>query len=197
MRGTATAHEVRPVLRTSRPRPELWHAGPRESDIRFSLRHLVVARLTGRVGRWRAGFVIDLDQPDRSSIEVIIDAASIETGVPERDSYARSPEFLNVSRFPEIQFRSRDVHVRDGRDVTITGDLTIRDVTREVPVEVERIPAAAVQSQISKLVFKGHVSVRRQDFGLRWHDELDRAASLLAGDYIDIDFRVNARRGAK
>jgi len=197
MRGTATAHEVRPVPRISRPRPELWHAGPRESEIRFSLRHLVVARLTGRVGRWRAGFVIDLDQPERSSIEVVIDAASIETGVPERDSYARSPEFLNVSRFPEIQFRSRTVRVCDDRHLAITGDLTIRDVTREVPVEVDRSPTVAVQSHVSKLVFKGHVSVRRQDFGLRWHDEPDRAASLLAGDHIDIDFRVNARRGAK
>ena len=197
MRGTATAHEVRPVLRISRPRPELWHAGPRESDIRFSLRHLVVARLTGRVGRWRAGFVIDLDQPDRSSIEVIIDAGSIETGSPERDTYARSPEFLNVSRFPEIHFRSRDVRMRDERHLTVTGDLTIRDVTREVEFEVERLRAVAVQSQVAKLVFRGRASVRRHDFGLRWHDEPDRAASLLAGDHIDIDFEVNARRGAK
>jgi polyisoprenoid-binding protein YceI len=195
--ATATAHEVQPPVRTSRPRPELWHAGPRESEIRLSLRHHVVARLAGRVGRWRASFVIDLDQPSRSSIEVIVDAASIETGAPERDSYARSAEFLNVSRFPEIRFQSRDIHARGDRRLTIIGDLTIRDVTREVQVEVERTPAVAVRSQVSKLVFKGHVSVPRQDFGLRWHDEPDRAAGLLAADHIDIEFKVNARRGAK
>jgi len=197
MRATATVSEVQPPAWTGRPRPELWHAGPRESDIRFSLRHLVLARITGRVGRWRASFVIDLDQPGRSYIDVVIDAGSIETGAPERDSYARSSEFLNVGRFPEIRFCSRDVRARGDRRLIVTGDLTIRDVTREVEVEVERTPAVAVRSQVSKLVFKGHVSVQRQDFGLRWHGEPDHAAGLLAGDHIDIDFKVNARRGAK
>ena len=197
MRAMVTAHEVQPARRKSRPRPELWHAGPRESEIRFSLRHLVLARITGRVGRWRASFVIDLDQPDRSSIDIVIDAGSIETGAPERDSYALSAEFFNVGRFPEIRFHSRDVRTRSDRHLTVIGELTIRDVTREVQVEVERTPAVVVRSQVSRLVFNGHVSVRRHDFGLLWHGEPDRAAALLAGDHVDNEFKVNARRGPK
>ena len=193
----ATAHEHQPVVRTSRPRPELWHAGPRESELRFSLRHLILAKISGRIGRWRASFVIDLDQPSRSSIEVVVDAGSVETSAAERDELTHSVAFLDVGRFPEIRFRSREVRPRDGgRHLTITGDLTIRDVTREVEVEVEKMPTVAVRSQVSKLSFKGHVSMRRQDFGLRWYSEGEKGG-LLAGDHVDIDFKVNARRGAK
>lgn len=193
----AAAHERQPVVRRSRPRPELWHAGPRESELRFSLRHLVLGKLSGRIGRWRASFVIDLDQPSRSSIEVVVDAGSLETSAAERDELTRSAAFLDVGHFPEIRFRSRDVRPRDGgRHLTITGDLTIRDVTREVEVEVEKMPTVAVRSQVSKLSFKGHVNIRRQDFGLRWYSESENGG-LLAGDHVDIDFKVNARRGAK
>ena len=193
----ATAHERQPAVRRSRPRPELWHAGPRESELRFSLRHLIMAKISGRIGRWRASFVLDLDQPSRSSIDVVVDAASLETTAAERDELTRSPAFLDVGRFPEIRFRSRDVRTRDGgRHLTVTGDLTIRDVTREVEVEVERMPAVAVRSDVSKLSFKGHVGIRRQDFGLRWYSEHEKGG-LLAGDHVDIDFKVNARRGAK
>jgi polyisoprenoid-binding protein YceI len=193
----AAAHERQPVIRRSRPRPELWHAGPRESELRFSLRHFVLAKISGRIRRWRASFVIDLAQPSRSSIEVVVDASSLETGTAERDELTRSAAFLNVARFPEIQFHSREVRRRDGgRQLSVTGDLTIRDVTREVEVEVERLPTVAAQSHVSKLSFKGHVSIRRQDFGLRWYSEREKGG-LLAGDHVDIDFEVNARRGAK
>jgi polyisoprenoid-binding protein YceI len=193
----ATARERQPVVRKSRPRPELWHAGPRESELRFSLRHLIVAKISGRVGRWRASFVIDLDQPSRSSIEVVVDAGSLETSAPGRDELTHSTAFLDVGRFPEIHFHSREVRPRDGgRHLTITGDLTIRGVTREVEVQVEKLPTVAVQSHVAKLSFKGHTSIRRQDFGLRWHSDREKSG-LLAGDHVDIDFKVNARRGAK
>ena len=193
----ATGYERQPAVRRSRPRPDLWHAGPRESELRFSLRHLIRAKISGHIGRWRASFVIDLDQPSRSSIEVVVDAASIETSAGERDEVAGSTAFLDVGRFPEIRFRSREVRPRaGGRRLTITGDLTIRDVTREVEVDVERLPTVAVRSQVSMLSFKGHVSIRRRDFGLRWYSEREKGG-LLAGDRVDIDFKVNARRGAK
>jgi polyisoprenoid-binding protein YceI len=192
----AMVQEVQPAPRHSRPRPEIWHAGPRESELRFSLRHLILARLSGRFSRWRASFVIDLDQPSRSSIEVVIDAASLETDAGERDEQTRSAAFLDVGRFPEIRFVSREVRPHGDRRMSITGDLTIRDVTREAQVEVERMPTVTVHSRVSKLVFKGHVSISRQDFCLRWPGEPD-GGGLRAGDNIDVDFKVNARRGAK
>ena len=94
--------------------PELWHAGPRESEILFALRHPDLAEIKGRVGRWKATFVVDLEEPSRCSIEVIAEAAGLDTGVAERDGYARSEAFLDVARFPEIRFRSREIVPEDG-----------------------------------------------------------------------------------
>lgn len=178
-------------------RPEIWHAGPRESEIVFSLRQLDGGEISGRVGRWRATFVVDLDQPRRSSIEVIIDAGSLETGGSEGDSQARAEGFLDVARFPEMRFRSHAIHPDEGdRRLTIIGDLTIRDVTREIRLVVEHEGTASLREPDSKLSFKGHTSVRRRDFGLRWQQELE-GDGLVAVDVVDVDLRVNARRGAK
>ena len=80
--------------------------------------------------------------------------------------------------------------------MTIVGDLTIRDVTREIRMLVEHEGAESLREPGSKLAFKGHVSVQHLDFGLRWQQELERSG-LVAGDVVDVDLRVNARRGAK
>jgi polyisoprenoid-binding protein YceI len=181
-----------------RPRPEPWHAGPRQSRIRFSLRHLIVAKMSGKVVRWRASFIIDPDDPGRSSIDVVIDAASLQTGVTERDRHVRSAEFLDVARFPEIQYRSREVRLQRGnRRFTIIGDLTIRNVTREVPVTIARKGAASQLAQAAKLSFTGRATISRRDFGLRWPHERERGAGLMAGDKVDIQLEINARRGVK
>ena len=176
--ATATAQELQPAPRKSRPRPELWHAGPRESEIRFSLRHLIVAKISGRVGRWRASFVIDLNQPSRSSIEVVIDAGSLESGAPERDQLRRVRRTSSTSGvFPKFDSLAAPYARAATGACRSPATSRIRDVTREVEVEVERTPAVAVRSQVSKLVFKGHVSIRREDFGLHWPGE----PALLAG----------------
>jgi polyisoprenoid-binding protein YceI len=180
-------------------RADLWHAGPRESEIRFSLKHLGLAEVSGHVGRWSAAITLDVDQPSRSSIDVVVDASSLETGATVRDNHMRSSGFLNIVTYPEIRFRSRQIRsVDDDRRFTVVGDLTIRDVTREVTVAVERqdpsrtIPARAASER--KLVFTARASINRQDFGLRWHQELDWGG-LIAGDKVDLESRVVARPG--
>lgn len=186
------------AVRQRRPRPEPWHAGPRESELRFSLRRLLVTRVSGRVGHWRASCVVDLDQPGRSSIDVVIDAASITTGDAARDAYARSAEFLDVARFPEIRFRSREVRPQPGgRRLKIVGDLTIRDVTREVAVIVDDKGAASLRSRSPRLVFTGRASISRHDFGLRWYHERDQRAGVIAGDAVDVELDLSVRRGLK
>ena len=175
-------------------RPELWHAGPRESEILFSLKGLGLAAITGRVGRWRATVVVDLEQPSRYALDVVIDAGSLDTGESDRDDYARSPAFLDVARFPEMRFRSREIGAGDGgQTLTITGDLTIKGVTREVRFVVAQDNPESLLAGESKLTFKGHISIRRLDFGLRWQDE----PAFAAGDVVDVDLSVSARRGAK
>ena len=176
MRGAPSRDEQRtadkPVDRT-----QIWHAGPPESEIRFSLRHLVLAEIHGRVGRWNASFTVNHDQPTKSSIDVVIDAASLETGTTERDNHTRSRAFLNVVAFPEIRFRSREIRPRLGnRSLAVIGDLTIRGVTREIELEVHREEEVPLPVRGETLAFTARASMSRQEFGLRWHEELDRGA---------------------
>lgn len=172
---------------------QVWEAGPPDSHIQFSLRHLVLTEITGVVGRWRAKLALDPEHPIRSSVEVVADAGSLETGVVERDNHMRSAEFLDILTFPEIHFRSTDVRLgEDQGRYLIVGDLTIRDVTREVTMVAERLGPSAPLAAGSRLDFAAYAIVNRQDFGLRWNQDLDRGG-LVASDRIDLRISVAAR----
>jgi polyisoprenoid-binding protein YceI len=179
----------------SRGGRELWRANFPESEIRFSIRHLVLSEIRGRVGRWSATWSSDADDATLGSVEVVIDAGSLETGSIERDNHTRSSSFLNIAAFPQIRFRSRTIHAVTGRRLAMAGELTIRDVTRPVTVMMERQdhaePAARLDS--ARMRFKGRASIRRRDFGLRWHEEAGTGA-LIAGDQVDIDIALTLRR---
>ena len=96
-----------------------------------------------------------------------------------------------------MRFRSNEIDPADGgRRLTIVGDLTIRDVTREVQVVVDHAGPEPLLAGASTIDFRGKVSIRRQDFGLRWRDELEHSR-LVAADVVDIDLKINVRGGAK
>jgi polyisoprenoid-binding protein YceI len=125
---------------------------------------------------------------------VVVDAGSLETGTVERDNQIRSPEFLDIRVFPEIGFRSREIRPGNGEGrFVIVGDLTIRDVTREVTVIAERQGPTPPPTGEPKLVFVAHATVDRQDFGLHWNQDLDHGG-IVAGDKVDLQIRIDARR---
>jgi polyisoprenoid-binding protein YceI len=172
---------------------ELWHAGPPESEIRFALRHLVMAEIAGRATRWSATLTFDFEQPSLSSVEVVIDAASLDTGATERDNHVRSAEFLDVFDFPQIRFESREVRpVGPGR-YEVAGDLTIRDVTRTVTLEVEERTPREPGAIAEPLVFTAQATIDRQAFGLHWNQDLD-VGGVVVGDKIDLRIALEARR---
>jgi polyisoprenoid-binding protein YceI len=157
---------------------------------------MVLTEIRGLVRRWHARVVLDPDQLARSSIDVVVDAGSLETGVIERDNHIRSAEFLNISEFPEIRFRSQEVQPGKGRDrYIIRGELTIRNVTREVRVLAERQRLPDDGAPGSKMVFLAHALVNRQDFGLSWNQDFDRGG-VVAGDVVDLRVSVTARQPA-
>ncbi len=174
---------------------ELWQAGPPESEMRFTFRHFVFGEISGLVGRWRATILPDFDRPSRSSVQVIVDPASLDTANAERDDQIRSPEFLDVRSFPEIRFRSAAVRAgdREGRFL-IAGHLTIRNVTNEVTVTADRQGANHAATG-DALLFSAQATIDRQRFGLHWNQDLDRGG-VVVGDKVDLRFRVEARRGA-
>jgi len=173
---------------------ELWHAGPSTSEIRFRLRHLVVTKIDGRAARWQAELFFDFDEPSRSWVDVVIDAASLETGAVERDNHIRSAEFLDVVAFPTIRFRSHLVRAEGPGRYQIIGDLTIRDVTREVTLAVEGRPPGVVAATEPRPAFKARTTINRQGFGLHWNQDLD-SGGVVVGDEIEIEIALEAHRG--
>ena len=174
-------------------RAEVWHAGPPSSEIRFRLRHMVVTEITGRAARWRADLSLDFEQPGRSRVEVVVDAGSLETGAVERDNHVRSAEFLEIQRFPEMRFRSRDIRGAGAGRFEIVGDLTIRGITREATlIAVARSPLPG-PTPAAPVSFSAHMTVRRQDFGLRWNQDFD-AGGVVVGDNIDVEINLQATR---
>jgi polyisoprenoid-binding protein YceI len=162
---------------------------PHRSEIRFSLRHLVISQIRGEVTRFHGMIRLDTVEPTRSNIDLVMDAGSLETGDPERDQHLRSPEFLDVGRFPEMRFRSREVSSAGGggggRHYVLTGDLTIRDVCREVRLDVEDRGSGIGSPTGASGPFAAHTTINRRDFGLRWNQDLD-SGGVVVGDKIDI-----------
>ena len=176
------------------PSLAIWNAGPPESEIRFSLRHLLLTQMIGRATRWKAVAAIDLEQPVRSWVDVVIDAASLDTGDAERDEHIRSIEFLDARLCPEIRYHSREVIPQPGADRwTVNGDLTIRQVTLPATIELERDDGTAWGPDV--IALKGRAVINRQDFGLRWNQDLDRQG-VVVGNEIELTMRIVAHREA-
>jgi polyisoprenoid-binding protein YceI len=151
-------------------------------------------QITGVVRRWHATLEIDRAQPGRSFVEVVLDAGSLETGNVERDALVRSAEFLDAARFPEIRFRSTEIRQLDGADrFVVVGDLTVRDLTREVVLIAERPASAEVPD--APLDFTANGLVDRQELRLHWNQDLDRGG-VVVGDEIELAIRVKAKHAA-
>src|SRR5437870_4063702 len=115
----------------------IWNLDTAHSGINFSVRHMVVSKVRGRFAKYSGSIRIDEADLTRSSVNVTIDAGSIDTGVADRDTHLRSADFFDVETFPELRFASRRVEkVGEGR-YRVVGELTIRDVTREIALDAE------------------------------------------------------------
>lgn len=163
------------------------------SAIHFSVRHMVVAKVRGRFGAYRARLALDEADLTQSQLEVVIDAGSIDTGVADRDAHLRSADFLDVERFPTLRYQSRKIERLGADRYRIIGDLTIRDVTREVTVDVERDGTAKDPWGNWRSFFTAKASIDRNDFGLRWNQVLE-AGGVLVGDRVDIEAEMQIVR---
>jgi polyisoprenoid-binding protein YceI len=166
-----------------------WNIDTSHSGINFSVRHMVVSKVRGRFAKF-AG-VIDLNEDDltHSTLEATIDAASIDTGTPERDAHLRSADFFDAEAFPTLRYRSRRIEALSGDRYRVIGDLTIRDVTREVPLEVEYGGRAVDPWGNERAGFSARASLERKEFGLAWNQVLE-AGGVLVGERVDIDIEL-------
>jgi polyisoprenoid-binding protein YceI len=179
---TVAGHEVPPAGR--------WVVDPAHSHVDFIVRHMMISKVRGRFREFSGEIRID-EIPERSSVEATINAASIDTGDEERDRHLRSPEFLDVEHHPEITFRSLTIRAADEHHWKLTGELTIRGVTRPVTLLVEYCGTAVDPWGNTRAAFLASGEINREDFAMTWNQALE-AGGLLVGKGVKLDVDVEA-----
>ncbi|MEV5000262.1 YceI family protein [Nocardioides sp. LML1-1-1.1] len=164
------------------------------SRLGFVARHAVVTKVRGQFTDWNATAHIDTADPAASSVTLTINPASVSTGSPDRDGHLQSPDFFDAAQFPEWTFVSTEVS-RDGSDWTITGDLTIKDVTKPVTIEFEENGSAKDPFGNVRVGFEGDVTVNRKDWGLTWNAALE-TGGVLVSEKIKLEFDISAIKNA-
>ncbi len=164
------------------------------SRLGFVARHAVVTKVRGQFGEWSGTAHIDTANPANSSVNVTINAASVSTGSADRDGHLTSPDFFDTAQFPEWKFASTEVS-RDGDEWTITGDLTIKDVTKPVTIEFEENGSAKDPFGNIRVGFEGDVTVNRKDWGLTWNAALE-TGGVLVSEKIKLEFDLSAIKNA-
>lgn len=156
-------------------------------------RHAMVTTVRGAFTAFEGTAHLDVANPPASSVSLRIEAASIDTGTPDRDAHLRSADFLDVEKFPDLWFRSTGVEQVDEEIYRVIGDLTIKDVTRPVSVDFTLTGSARDPWGQLRVGFEGALAIRRADWGLTWNTPLD-TGGVLVSDKIQIEFDVSAVR---
>ena len=164
------------------------------SRIGFVARHAMVTKVRGSFDEWQGTAHIDTANPAASSVNLTIKAASVSTGNADRDGHLLSADFFDVENFPEWTFVSTAVS-RDGDEWTVTGDLTIKDVTHAVTIEFEEGGSAKDPFGNLRIGFEGETTVNRKDWGLTWNAALE-TGGLLVSEKIKLEFDVSAIRNS-
>jgi polyisoprenoid-binding protein YceI len=171
-----------------------WDFDLSHSSINFHVRHLMVSKVHGRFAAWKG--VLELDDQDltKSRLEVTIDAASIDTKEQKRDDHLRSADFFDADKYPTLTFKSTQIQ-RTSDGYTVTGDLTIKDVTKRVTLEVEGGDQVNDPWGGTRTGFSAKTSINRKEFGLNWNVALE-AGGFLVGDKIEIGLEIEAVKKA-
>ena len=175
-----------------------WTVDGSHSVAEFSAKHMMITRVKGRIADLRGTVTIDEASPERSAVDVELDAASIDTRSEQRDAHLRSADFLDVERFPLITFRSRRIEGarRDqGTNFRVVGDLTIRGVTREVVLDATYEGRGRDPWGGERVSFSATTTIDRRDFGLTWNTALETGGVLVSND-VRIALEVQAVRAA-
>jgi polyisoprenoid-binding protein YceI len=161
------------------------------SDVTFSVRHMVFAKVRGHFTKWTAELAFDPANPAASSVNVSIDASSIDTREAQRDGHLKSPDFLDVEKYPNITYKSTKVEKAGDKKYVVTGDLSIHGVTKPVKLEVEELGGGKDPWGNTRAAFSAKTRVDRGDYGLKWNQALE-TGGVLVGEHIDIEIDVEA-----
>lgn len=176
-------------MNTQATQTTLWEIDPAHSSANFSIRHMMIAKVHGGFTKLSGQLTLDRKDPSKSSVEAVIDAASIDTREPKRDEHLRSADFFDVQKYPSIAFKSKRVE-QDGDGTKVVGDLTLHGVTREVTLEVEGLDSEMKDPWGNvKIGASASTKIKRKEFGLTWNAALE-TGGVLVGDDVSITLDI-------
>jgi polyisoprenoid-binding protein YceI len=168
----------------------LYNIDGAHTSVEFVGRHLMITKVRGRFGDVR-GHITIAEEPEDSHVEVEIGAASLSSGNDDRDGHLKSADFFDVERYPTISFRSTAIRARRDDTWEVDGNLTVRDVTQPVTLQVDFDGADLSPFGDERIGFSAATDVNREDFGLTWNMALE-SGGLLVGKTARIELSVQA-----
>ncbi|WP_228976948.1 YceI family protein [Streptomyces sp. DH12] len=189
---TRTATAVDPALAAL---TGTYTIDPAHSTLGFTARHAMVTNVRGAFTDHDGSLVLDGTDPSASSASIDVRIASVDTGSADRDAHLRGPDFFDAETFPLMTFRSTAAEALGGADYRITGDLTIKGVTRPVAIDLEFNGAAKDPFGNERVGFEGKAEILRSDWGLTWNAALE-TGGVLVSDKIKLTFEISAIRTA-
>jgi polyisoprenoid-binding protein YceI len=162
-----------------------WQIDPNHSAAQFAVRHLGLSTVRGAFTKVSGTIQLDDKDATKSSVDVTIDAASVDTRVPDRDKDLRSDHFFEVEKYPTLTFKSTKVEQTEAGKLKVTGDLTIHGVTKQIVLDVEG-PTAPVKDPWGnqRAAANATAKINRQDFGVKWNAKMDNGGWVVGDDVV-------------
>ena len=169
--------------------PTSWNVDPAHSNASFTVRHLVISNVRGEFQKMSGAVKLDDKDLAKSSVEATIETASIETRIPDRDKHLKSPDFFDVEKYPTITFKSTKVESAGKGKLKVTGDLTMKGVTKPVVLAVDG-PTAEIKDPWgnARRGFAATTTINRRDWGLNWSKVVE--AGPVVGDEVKIEIEA-------
>jgi polyisoprenoid-binding protein YceI len=166
-----------------------YEIDPAHSNVQFSVRHMMISNVRGTFNGVKGTVVYDPENITSTSVDVEIDASTIDTRDEKRDQHLKTADFLDVAKYPKITFRSTKVE-KSGDGFKVSGDLTIRGVAKPVVLNVEEVSAEAKDPWGNTRVgTAARGTIKRSDFGLSWNAALE-TGGFLVGDELKLEFEI-------
>ena len=162
-----------------------WKIDPSHTLIQFSVRHMMLAKVRGQFEKFDGVIGLDETNPEKTSVDVSVETASINTRDAQRDGHLRSADFFNAEAYPQMRFRGTRVERLGPTSARLHGDLTIRDITRPLSLEVEYTGKAKSPWGTISAGFTASGKLNRKDWNLTWNQALE-TGGVLVGDEIEI-----------
>jgi polyisoprenoid-binding protein YceI len=153
---------------------------PAHTEVGFSARHMMVTKVRGKFTDVRGSIDFDEADPTRSSAEIVIGAASIDTGVGPRDAHLRSADFLDAEQHPELVIRTTSITPKRGGTYSVTADATVRGVTRPVELDAEVLGFYSSMDGARRVGISARTTINRKDWGLDWNVALETGGWLVS-----------------